>query len=258
MLMTVFRDTGPYSARNSSKGALIAEAGRVIERLRSGLSLDELRARALDGDLFPQRARATRKRIWVLLHYRYLSQPDWVLSALQSAYGEGAHSQEFVSFLYLHYALRDHLTYDFVTEILWDRWGNQQRSVVREDVLSLLDQAAGAQPQIQRWTESTHLRLAGSILTALRDFGVLEGKQKKTLVRPMLPLSAAEHLLRILTAEGLRGSQVLRDSSWRLFFREENDVAHILSLLAQERRIHFERVGSTVVLDTPQEWKRME
>jgi hypothetical protein len=47
----------------------------------------------------------------------------------------------------------------------------------------------------------------------------------------------------------------LRDSCWRLFFCEENDVAHILSQLAQERRIHFERVGSTVVLDTPPEWK---
>jgi hypothetical protein len=253
--MTVFRDTGPYSARNSSKGALIPEAGKVIESLRSGLSLDELRARALDGDLFPQRARATRKRIWALLHYRYLSQPNWVLSALQSAYGEGAHSQELVSLLYLHYALRDRLTHDFVTQILWDRWVNQQLSVSREDLLFLLDQTSEAQPQIQRWTESTRIKLAGSILTALRDFGVLEGRQKKTLVQPTLPLSTAEHILRILTAEGLRGSEVLRDSSWRLFFCEENDVAHILSQLAQERRIHFERVGSTVVLDTPPEWK---
>jgi len=253
--MTVFRDTGPYSARNSSKGALIPEAGRVIEGLRSGLSLDELRAMALEGDLFPQRARATRKRIWVLLHYRYLSQPDWVLSALQSAYDEGAHSQEFVSLLYLHYALRDRLTHDFVTQILWDRWANQQLSVSREDLLFLLDQTSEAQPQIQRWTESTRIKLAGSILTALRDFGVLKGRQKKTLVQPTLPLSTAEHFLRILTAEGLRGSEVLRDSSWRLFFCEENDVAHMLSQLAQERRIHFERVGSTVVLDTPPEWK---
>ena len=39
--MTVFRDTGPYSARNSSKGALIAEAGRVIEGLRSGQAAPE-------------------------------------------------------------------------------------------------------------------------------------------------------------------------------------------------------------------------
>jgi hypothetical protein len=253
--MTVLRDTGPYSARNSSKGALIPEAGKVIEGLRSGLSLDELRARAMGGDLFPQRARATRKRIWVLLHYRYLSQPDWVLSTLQSACSKGIHSEEFISSLYLHYALRDRLTYDFVTEILWDRWANHQLSVSREDILFLLDRVSETQPQIQRWTETTHLRLAGSILAALRDFGVLEGRQKKILVRPTLPLPTAEHLLRILTAEGLRGSEVLRDSSWRLFLREENDVAHILSQLAQERRIHFERVGSTVVLDTPQEWK---
>jgi len=253
--MTVFRDTGPYSARNSSKGALITETGRVIEGLRSQLSLDELRAMALDGDLFSQRARSTRKRIWDAIHYMYLSQPEWGLYDLQVAYGKGPQSREFTSLLYLHYASKDHLTYDFVTHILWSRWVNHQLPVAREDVLSLLDEASKTQPQIQRWGESTRLKLARSILTALRDFGVLEGKQKKTLVRPVLPLPTAEHLLRVLTAAGLRGSAVLRDSSWRLFFYEENDVAYILSQLAQERRIHFERVGSTVVLDTPHEWK---
>ena len=252
--MKQYRDTGPYSGRNSSKGALISEAGRVIGALRSGLTLDEVRAMALSGNLFTQRARSTRQRIWDAIHYMYLAQPQWGLSDLRRAYGEGPQSREFIALLYLHYTLRDHLTYDLVTEILWDRWNNNQLSVSREDVLFLLDQASGTQPQIQRWAESTRLKLTGSILTALRDFGVLKGKQKKSLIQPTLPLPTAEYLLRILTAEGLRGAEVLRDASWRLFFYREDDVAHILSRLAQERRINFERVGDTVVLDTPAEW----
>jgi len=252
--MNLYRDTGLYSARNSSKGALVPEAGKVIQGLRSGLSLDELRVSALEGNLFTQRARSTRRRIWGTIHHRYLSQPEWGMSDLQRAYGEGPLSREFTSLLYVHYALRDRLTYDFVTKILWKRWGNNQFSVVPEDIRSLLDQASETQPQIERWAENTRTRLARHILSALRDFGVLQGKQKKTLVQPPLPLPAAEHLLRILTAEGLRGAQVLRDASWRLFFYREDDVAHTLSRLAQERRINFERVGDTVVLDTPAEW----
>lgn len=252
--MNAYRDTGPYSARNSSKGALIAEAGRVIDGLCSGHSLGALRASALDGSLFTQRARATRRRIWSNIHYRYLSQPEWGLSDLQRACGKGPLSREFVSLLYVHYALRDRLTYDFVTEILWERWLAGQRSVAPEDVRSLLDRVSETQPQIARWAESTRVRLARHILSALRDFGVLEGKQKKTLVHPTLPLSTAEHLLRILTAEGLRGTEVLRDALWRLFFCSQDDVAHILARLAQAGRIHFERVGDTVVLHTPAEW----
>jgi len=249
-----FRDTGPYSARNSSKGALIAEAGRIVAGLSSGLGIGDLRTRALNGEILPQRARSTRERIWDALHYLYLSQPAWGLADLQTAYAIGPQSREFVSLLYLHYALRDHLAYDFVTEVLWVKWGQQQRAVSPQDVLFLLDQAAEGQPQIQRWSASTRAKLATTIPTALRDLGVLEGVQKKSLVRPALPLSTAEHLLRILITEGLRGIEVLRDATWRLFFCQENDVAGLLARLAQERRIRFERVGTTVVLDTPTEW----
>ena len=71
--------------------------------------------------------------------------------------------------------------------------------------------------------------LATSILTALHDFGLLNGTQKKNIVRPLLPLSTAEHLLHILIGEGLRGSEVLSDSTRRLFLLSPDDVAHILS-----------------------------
>lgn len=252
--MDQYRDAGPYSARNSSKGALIAEAGTIVDALRSGLSTDQARARAISGDLITQRARSTRERVWDAIHYMYLSQPTWGLADLQAAYERGPQSREFLSLLYVHYALRDHLTFDFVAQVLWARWNTHQLAVAREDVLDLLDQASEAQPQIQRWAEGTRIKLAGSILTALRDFGVLAGKQKKTIVQPVLPLTTAEHLLRILVAEGIRGADVLRDPAWRLSFYREEDVARTLGQLAQERRIAFERVGSTVVLETPGEW----
>lgn len=100
--------------------------------------------------------------------------------------------------------------------------------------------------------------VASPRVAALRDLGLLKGIYKKTLGQPILPLPTAEHLLRILIAEGLRGGEILRDTSWRLFFRTENDVAHLLSQLAQERRIRFERVGGTVVLQVPEEWSQGE
>jgi len=249
------RDTGPYSSRNSSKGALIEEAGLVVGALALGLSVDEVRDRALNGVLFEQRSRNNRERIWDSLHHRYLTHRlEWVLASLEEAYARGPHSQEFVSFLYLHYALRDSLTFDFITQSLWERWTNDRLSVSREDVLYRMDKTPESQPNVRRWKEGTRVKLATSTLTALRDFGVLKGKKKKVLLRPVLPLFTAEHLLRLLTAEGIGGLDILLDVSWRLFFYTEEDVADTLHKLAQERRIQFERAGSTVVLNTPIEW----
>ncbi len=251
-----FRDCGTYSASNSSKGALIDEASRVLNALGEGRSLDEVREEVLTGSLLIQRSRANRKRIWALIRKRYLfSDSGWLQARLIEAAGCGSQSDEFLSLLYLLYALRDQLTFDFMTQSVWDRTFEQSTTVSRNDVLDLLTRASAAQPQIDRWSESTRIKLAGSILTALRDFGVLEGKQKKSIGRPPLPDLTAEVLLRILIAEGKRGREVIESLTWRLFLRSENEVAAILSKLAQSGRIRFEKVGATVVLDTPAEWE---
>ena len=250
------RDDSPYSARNSSKGALLDEAGRVFSALANGQSVEEIREQVLRGRLLSQRSSENRKRIWTSIQQRYIVEDaDWLTSLLANECAAGPHSHEFNSLLYLLYAVRDRLTFNFVADVLWPK-GYQGRPVVsRDDVLDLLNQAAPAESQIERWTESTRIKLAGSVLTALRDFGLLEGKQKKFLVRPTLPLTTAEALLRILITEGCRGREVLQDTTWRLFLLTEAEVASTLAKLSQGGRIRFEKAGATVVLETPSEWE---
>jgi hypothetical protein len=251
------RDSGPYSARNSSKGALLGEAAAVLGALASGVPKADLRSLALSGKLLPQRSFSNRERIFDTLSHRYMSYATpWMLNAYKAAAVQGPRSAEYVSLLYLHYALRDHLTFDFVTAVLWKQKLDGKLPVQREALLALLDSASSVQPQIARWSESSRRKLAGSILTALRDFGALQGTQRKRLASPPLPLPTAEHLLRLLYVEGKRGREVLQDSAWRLFMLAEPDVVHVLSRLAQERRIGFERAGSTVVLLFPEDWSK--
>lgn len=251
------RDTGPYSARNSSKGALLKEAAQIFSALGRGVAKTELRTLALSGKLLSQRSYSNRKRIFDALSHRCLSySPLWMLETLTQAAALGERSAELVSLLYLHYALRDHLTFDFVTQVLWAQKIEGKLVVTRESLLGYLESASSSQPQISRWSESSRTKLAGSILTALRDFGVLEGSQRKRLASPSLPIVTAEHLLRILYLEGKRGREVLQDAAWRLFLLTEADVAHVLSLLAQQRRIGFERSGSTVVFVFPESWSQ--
>lgn len=250
------RDAGPYSTRNLAKGACITEAASVFAAVRNGLTVVQLRDGAYSGKLLPQRGRASRERVWASLYQRYFVHGvAWVVAALSDAFAKGQQSPEFVSLLYLHYAIRDRLTFDFVTQVLWDKGYASRPVIQRTDVLDLLDQAATEQPQISRWTEISRRKLANSILTALRDFGVLQGIRNKILVRPFLPLGTAEHLLRILIAEGRRGRQVLEDTTWRLFMLGPEDVAGVLAKLAQAGRIRFEKAGRTVVLETPPAWE---
>jgi len=253
------RDLGPYSSRNTSKGALLDESHQIVSALAQGLPLEQVREQAHQGQILRQKARLSRTTIWERVHFRLLTHENqWVIEALKRAQAAGRYSPEFISMVYLLYCLRDHLTFDFVTQWIWPRWAAGERGVFPEDLLDYLDQASEAQPQIRRWSESSRRKLCTSILTALRDFGLLKGTQKKEVVKPPLPMTTAGMILRLLTGEGGRGAGVLEDPTWRLFLLSANEVAHILLRLSQQRWIRFEKAGDTVVLETPVQWSAKE
>jgi len=253
------RDLGPYSARNTSKGALLDESYQIISALASGLPLGQVREQASQGQILRQKARLSRTTIWKRVHFRLLSHGSkWIIEALKEAQAAGRHSPEFVATVYLLYCLRDHLTFDFVTHWIWPRWNAGQRAVSPEDLLDYLDQARDTQLQIRHWSETSHRRLSVSILAALRDFGLFKGVRKKEIIKPPLPLTTAEAILRLLTEEGFRGAEVLEEPTWRLFLLAPNEVAHTMLQLSQQKRIGFEKAGGTVVLETPEYWSDNE
>ncbi len=51
----------------------------------------------------------------------------------------------------------------------------------------------------------------------------------------VLPISTAEHVLRVLIGEGKRGAEILEDPTWRIFLCTPNDVADVLTRLSQTR-----------------------
>ncbi len=247
----VGRDPGPYSARNSSKGSLISEAHLVFRALASGKSLDDVRSACLGGKLLRQSARETRRRIWTALNWRFFawSPPAWVVSDLAAASRADVTSPRFVGLVYLHFARRDRLTFDFVVDKLWPRWKAGARDVRRGDVLDFLAESESGQPA--RWRESTRVKLAGNVLSALRDFGLFSGVQRKALQRPVVAPEVVLHLCRLLDAEGLRGRALLEARDWRLFLWDIQDTSQALAQLAQRGDVRFERSGRTVVLDVP-------
>lgn len=245
------RDLGPYSTRNSSKGSLIPEAHQVFRAFASGKSVAQLRTACLSGRLLRQSARETRNRIWDALHWRFFAwdPPTWVLQDLAAASCGDVTSPRFVGLVLLHHVRRDHLTFDFVTQKVWSMWNRGTLEVRRNDVLDFLAESDDLRPA--RWRETTRTKLAGNILSALRDFGLLRGVQRKRIQRPVVPPEVALHLCHLLYAEGLRGRTLLEADDWRMLLWSIEDTAHSLSVLAQDGKIRFERSGKTVVLECP-------
>lgn len=248
------RDLGPFSTRSTSKGSLLTETHTVFRALASGMTIPEVRAALVEGRLLRQAARETRHRIWEALHWRYFAwaPPGWVLADLKEAARREATDRSFIGFVYLHYARRDRLTFEFVSERLWELWKSKTLAVRRDDVLDFLEAHAPSSDSVRRWRQSTRVKLAGNVLSAVRDFGLLSGVQRKTLQRPVISIEVALHLCRLLDAEGLRGRSLLEADEWRLFLWDHSDTSDALTKLAQRGDIQFERSGRTVVLEIPE------
>ena len=67
-----------------------------------------------------------------------------------------------------------------------------------------------------RLRESTRRKIAGNVLSALRNFGVLNGTARKKIEQPTLMSKAALDLCRLLYDKGLRGWRLTEASDWRL------------------------------------------
>jgi hypothetical protein len=225
----------------------------AFRALSTGLSLSDVREACLSGQLLRQKARETRRHIWDALHWRYFAwnPPSWVLADLTKAAGADPGDRCFTSLAYLHYARRDRLTFDFVTEKLWAASRSGVATVRRDHVLDYLTEYQQRDAAARRWRESTRLKLARNTLSALRDFGLLIGVQRKALKRPVVPPEVALHLCRLLDAEGLCGRALLDARDWRLFLWDSQETSQALGQLAQHGQIRFERSGRTTILEIP-------
>lgn len=232
---------------------MIREAQAMFRELAGGVSVADLRRACFEGRLVRKSATETRHRVWAAVHWRYFAwgPPKWVLFDLGAAASEGVDIARLSGLLYIHYARRDRLTFDFVTEHLWSLWKNRRNEVNRNDVLDFFAAYESEHPGVRKWRESTRIKLAGNLLSALRDFSLLSGIRRKTVRRPMVPPPVALHLLRLLYREGFRGKALVEAVDWRLFLWDAVDVTQALGALAQRSELQFERSGSTVMLDVP-------
>jgi hypothetical protein len=242
-------DEGAYQMSNIC-GALVPESLLVLGAVAGGASVEDVRERALNGSLFNQRSWQTRRRYWHAIHARYLTDGiPWIVGDFARVAKRGPHDPTALGLLYLHFSLRDRLTRDWILGPVWDRWTAGQHRLTREDVLA--DLAGLLVHAGVRWTEGSRKKLATSLLSALRDFGLARGVQVKHLQRPMLSREVSAHLLQILVEQGIRGASLIEHPTWRLFLRTPDEVAGELAALALDGVIRFERAGSTVVLETP-------
>jgi hypothetical protein len=174
----------------------------------------------VDGGL-PQRSRATRVTIVRTIQERLTrwSPPSWVLDDLVT-FASDRYSVNLATALLLHVVRQDVLLYQFVQNDLAPRWVRGDHTLIRADVQRFLDLALPGHPEIDEWSHATREKLGGNMLSILRDYGLMQGKEQKQIVEPLVPDAVASHLIRLLRAEGVPEAELADHADWRIWLWE--------------------------------------
>jgi hypothetical protein len=216
-LIRTWRASGAYLPSAASKNGLVAETRLFLQSLAALGSVTEARADLMNQRL-PQRSRETRTLIMRSITARLTNwnPPVWVFEDLIEATGlDDDHRLR--SLLLLHHARQDTLVYDTVQRLVVVRWQQSEIQLSRDTVLSFLGELATQHPEVGLWSYETRIKIAGNLLTTLRDYGLLVGKQRKQIVEPAVDHAAVRHLARLLREEGLADAQLADHPDWKLW-----------------------------------------
>ena len=137
------------------------------------------------------------------------------------------------------------------------RWSAQVYSdggylLQTDQALSWLE-GTGSQghPEVADWSEATRKRVAGGLLKAGVDLGLLQGRVKRRFTAYYLADEPLLYVLLQALASNRTTAAALADPRWLWFRLPEAELEHRLLLLHQAQVISYYRAGSVVDLKLP-------
>ena len=106
-------------------------------------------------------------------------------------------------------------------------------------------------PEVAEWSEATRKRVAGGLLKAGVDFGLLQGRVKRRFTAYYLADEPLLYVLLQCLASNRTTAAALADPRWLWFRLPEAELEHRLLLLHQAQVISYYRAGSVVDLKLP-------
>ncbi|MCP9943338.1 DUF1819 family protein [Cyanobium sp. ATX 6E8] len=134
----------------------------------------------------------------------------------------------------------------------WEMFSAGGDLLQTDQALAWLDGTASqGHPEVEEWGESTRKRVAGGLLKAGVDFGLLQGRVKRRFTAYYLADEPLLYVLLQALASNRTTAAALADPRWLWFRLPEAELEHRLLLLHQAKVISYYRAGSVVDLKLP-------
>lgn len=238
-----------FSSKIIKAGALLDDVKVLLLRWDETKSIEENLRLALTTNVFGKVSRSRVEDVLKVIRGRYCRDNGAVVP-LHRLVKWGVSPEVIDRLLFYYAALADPLIYTFVADYLYPMHLRGEVRVTVEDALRFI-QSAIREGKIQPpWSDYTRLRVARGLLSALRDFHVLEGAVQKRFAPVHLPLAVF-----VCVAFSLRqhvaGERVVDHKDWRLFLYRPVEVDRLFLEAQQHGYVRYEALGQIVRIDFP-------
>ena len=101
------------------------------------------------------------------------------------------------------------------------------------------------------WSEHTTCRVTQGLMSALRDFGILQGAVHKRIAPTYVPVTAFAYVMFFLKEHQPSGAKLVEHPDWRLFFLPREGVERLLFEAHQRGLLEYHAAGSVTRLSFP-------
>ena len=246
------RSSAPYTSRIIKAGALIGDTKTLLSHWDLDASADENLSRVRRENIFGKASRSRVEDILGIFRQRYLNEPS-VTKALVTLVRGKFPPAALDRLFYFHAARNDRLLHDAVTEILVPMHARGLVDIHVPDFQRFLTQWVEEGKTTGHWSESTITRIAQGLLSAIRDFGVLQGAVNKKIAPGYLPIESFAYVVFYLKQHQPSGARLIELPEWNLFFLGRDGVERFLFEAHQRGLLEYHVAGSVTRLTFPAE-----
>jgi hypothetical protein len=244
------RPAALYSSKIIKAGALLADTKTLFTHWDLAASVKDNLDRMRRDNLFGKASRSRVRDVLAIFRQRFLGE-EAVTRALVVLVKGKLPAASLDRILFFHAARADRLLHDVVTKVLAPL---SARGITDIDVAELrkpLKRWVAEEKTSGPWSDPTEERIAQGLLSALRDFGVLQGAVKKRIAPAFLPVEAFAYLAFYLKQHQPSGAKLAELPDWKLFFLSREGVERAFFEAHQSNLLEYHAAGSVTRLTFP-------
>ena len=239
-----------YFSRLSARSALYADFRLLLDGLQEPSPAGSYRELVLDENRLVRSTISARRKLWKELRSRYILDSGHPLfSAFWKEWMLCKSEPELALTTYGLFALNDRLVADIGQEWLFPNVRHAPHEIRVGDVLHFIDGKAELHPEIAGWSPETKKSVARHYMASIRDFGLAQGKVKKTTQRPALYASPVRLLIRALRIAGVKPMDLIQANIFRLLGLDGPEVIEAFGELNRRGDLRFKIQADVIELD---------